>query len=143
VQFQDRGPAEYLLGRDPLAFFTAMLRGPATHNLDVFPDEVIARYVEQFSPEGALTPPLEYYRNLDHNWGLSAGLPTVTETPALMISAQFDPVLTPAMADGMEERVPNLTKVVIADSGHWTQQEQPEATNKATIEFLTSLPSWS
>ena len=65
------------------------------------------------------------------------------DVPALMISAADDPVLTPAMADGMEERVPNLTKVVIEDCGHWTQQEQPGATNRALVEWLGSLPRWS
>jgi len=29
-------------------------------------------YVDAFSPKGAMTPPLEYYRNIDRNWGLMA-----------------------------------------------------------------------
>ena len=60
-----------------------------------------------------------------------------------MISAADDPVLTPAMADGMEERVPDLDEVVIEDCGHWTQQEQPEAFDEALLGFLDSLPRWS
>ena len=143
VQFQERGPAEYMIGRNPAAFFESMFRGPATHQADAFPDDVVARYVEQFSPDGSLTPPLEYYRNMDRNWGLGAELPIRIDAPALMISAENDPVLTPAMADGMEERVPNLTRVLVTDCGHWTQQEQPEATNKAMIDFLQSLPTWT
>lgn len=143
VQFQARGPAEYVIGRDPTAFFQAMFRGPATHRPEVFDDEVVARYVEQFAPTGAMTPPLEYYRNLDRNWALAADLDPVVTTPALMLSAEHDPVLTPAMADGMEERVPDLTRVVVGDCGHWTQQEQPEATNRALVDFLDGLPRWS
>jgi pimeloyl-ACP methyl ester carboxylesterase len=47
------------------------------------------------------------------------------------------------MAEGMEARVPDLTKVTIEDCGHWTQQEQPEQFNAAVIEFLDRLPRWT
>ena len=143
LQFQDRGPAEYLLGRDVRAFFEAMLRGPATRRRVAFDDEAIDRYVEQFAPAGALTAPLEYYRNLDRNWEQAAALPVTVDVPALMVSAADDPVLTPAMADGMEERVPDLRRVIIDDCGHWTQQEQPEAFSAALVEFLDSLQRWA
>jgi pimeloyl-ACP methyl ester carboxylesterase len=143
VQFQDRGPAEYILGRDVRAFFEAMFRGPATHRTELFDDEVIDRYVEQFSPAGSITPPIEYYRNLDRNWELRADLPEQVDAPALMVSARNDPVLTVAMTEGMEARVPNVEKVVIEACGHWTQQEQPEAFNAAVVAFLDRLPRWA
>ena len=60
-----------------------------------------------------------------------------------MISAADDPVLTPAMTIGMEERVPNLERVIIEDCGHWTQQERPEETTAAMLAYLDRLPSWS
>ena len=40
------------------------------------------------------------------------------------------------MADGMERFVPDLEKVLIKDCGHWTQQEQPEETNRVMIDWL-------
>ena len=47
------------------------------------------------------TPPLEYYRNMDRNWELTAAIADRTiDVPCLMISAANDPVLTPAMTDG-------------------------------------------
>ncbi|MEJ7583068.1 MAG: alpha/beta hydrolase [Acidimicrobiales bacterium] len=142
VQFQDRGPADWILGRDPLAFMAAMLRGPATKRLDVFSDDVVERMAAPLRVRGAITPPLEYYRNMDRNWEVAADQPAQVTVPALMISAADDPVLTPAMAVGMEERVPDLEKVLIEDCGHWTQQEQPEATNRALIGWLDRLPRW-
>lgn len=142
VQFQDRGVAELILGLDVGAFTATMFHGPATRRTEAFPDDVVARYTEQFSTRGSLTPPLEYYRNLDRNWELAADLPDQVETPALMISAEHDPVLTPAMSEGMEERVPNLDRALIEDCGHWTQQEQPDATNQALIDWLDQLPRW-
>ena len=45
--------------------------------------------------------------------------------------------------EGMEERVPNLQRVIIPDCGHWTQQEQPEAFSTALLGFLDTLPRWS
>ena len=46
-----------------------------------------------------------------------------------MVMAEKDAVLPPRAADGMEAFVPDLEKRLITDSGHWTQQEQPEAVN--------------
>jgi len=56
--------------------------------------------------------------------------------PGLMIMAEDDIVLSPAMADGMERFVPDLEKVLIKRCGHWTQQEHPEETNRAMIDWL-------
>jgi pimeloyl-ACP methyl ester carboxylesterase len=56
--------------------------------------------------------------------------------PALMIMAENDVVLAPAMAEGMERHVPHLEKVLIRDCGHWTQQEKPAETNAAMIDWL-------
>lgn len=140
VQFRERGPAEWFLGSDVRGWLRGVFHGPATHRLDAFPDEVIERYVEQFSALGAVGPPVEYYRNMDRNWALAADLPATVEAPALMVTAEHDPVLRPSMAEGMEERVPNLrATVLIEDCGHWTQQEQPEAFNRALLAFLADL----
>ena len=142
VQFQDYGPAEYFLGADVEAWMRFVYHGPVTRHHEVFTDEVLARYVEVFSVEGSVTPPVDYYRNMDRNWELRASLPDRVDVPALMISARHDPVLTPEMADGMEERVPDLRKVVIEDSGHWTQQEQPDEFNRHLLAFLDELGTW-
>jgi pimeloyl-ACP methyl ester carboxylesterase len=141
VQFQDYGPAEHFLGTDVEEWLRFVYTGSSAHP-EVFTDDVIARYVEQFSPFGAITTPIEYYRSLDRNWALRASLPDVIDAPALMICAAGDPVLTPALAEGMEARVPNVRKVVIEDCGHWTQQEQPERTNELLLEFLDGLERW-
>ena len=53
-----------------------------------------------------------------------------------MIMAELDAVLPPSLADGMEEYVPDLEKVLIEGSGHWTQQEKPAEVNAALIGWL-------
>jgi pimeloyl-ACP methyl ester carboxylesterase len=145
VQLQERGPAEWVMswGRGARDFLEMMFRGPVTVNVDAFPDEVIDVYAWAFEPVGAFTPPFEYYRNLDRSWQLSADLAEVTvDVPCLMISAADDPVLLPMMTMGMEDRVPNLQRVVISDCGHWTQQERPAETTAAMLTYLATLPPW-
>lgn len=146
VQFQERGVAEWVFswGRGADDFVEMIFRSVATVQQHVFTDEVLEVYKAAFRPSGALTPPIEYYRNLDRNWELTADIDGSTiSVPCLMISAAGDPVLTPAMADGMEERIPDLEKVVIDDCGHWTQQEQPEATTAAMLGYLSRLDPWA
>lgn len=139
MQFQEYGPADWILARDVPAWLTFMYRGPATRHPEVFTDDVLQHYVEVFSRPGAITPTLSYYRNMDANWRAAASLPERIDLPALMICAEGDPVLTPAMSEGMEDRVPDLERVIIDDCGHWTQQEQPEATNAALVGFCRRL----
>ena len=115
-----------------------------TKNPDAFPPEVLDVYKDAFRPQGALTPPIEYYRNMDRNWELTAAIADrKIDVPCLMISAADDPVLTPAMTIGMEERVPDLERVIIENCGHWTQQERPEETTAAMLAYLDRLPRWS
>jgi pimeloyl-ACP methyl ester carboxylesterase len=49
--------------------------------------------------------------------------------------AEHDAVLPPSATDGMERLVPDLEKVLVRDSGHWTQQEQPEVVSARLIEW--------
>jgi pimeloyl-ACP methyl ester carboxylesterase len=146
VQFQEPGVAEWVLtwGRGAIDFLEMMLRGPVTVHPEVFTDEVLAVYADALNPRGAFTPPLEYYRNLDRSWHLTADLADrIVDVPCLMIMADGDPVLPPAMADGMEERVPDLEKVLIEDCGHFTQQEKPAETNAAMLGYLGRLEPWA
>jgi pimeloyl-ACP methyl ester carboxylesterase len=83
---------------------------------------------------------LNWYRCIDRSWEESEGLENRINQPALMITAELDPVLRPELCNGMEEFVPNLRKtVLIKGCGHWTQQEKPAETNAAILEFLADL----
>ncbi|MDQ1510873.1 MAG: epoxide hydrolase 4 [Actinomycetota bacterium] len=145
-QFQDRGVAEWVFswgGRAHDDFVEMTFRGPATVVGEAFPPDVLNVYKRAFRAAGALTPPLEYYRNMDRNWELTAPIADrKIEVPCLMIGAEGDRVLKPAMADGMEDRVPNLEKIVLANCGHWTQQERPRETTAAMLAYLKRLDRW-
>jgi len=143
LQFQKRGPAEELFDKDPEGFLRFFFTGPACVRKEVFTDAVIAAYLDPLLIKGAITPPLEYYRNMDLNWDLTEDIADLkVEVPCLMISAEGDPVLHPGLTTGMEERVPDLTKVLIKDCGHWTQQEQPEETTGHMLQYLKTLEPW-
>ncbi len=137
LDFQERGKAESSIEADIDGFVELMFRGPVTVKKEAFPDEVMRVYADLLRPRGAITPPLEYYRNMDRNWELVARFDDdKVEVPCLMIAAEGDPVLRPELTENMEARVPDLEKVVIEDCGHWTQQEQPERVNDSIVSFL-------
>ncbi|MDE2463968.1 MAG: alpha/beta hydrolase [Alphaproteobacteria bacterium] len=92
-------------------------------------------FVDTYEKTG-FTGGINWYRNFTRNWHLSEKLVQQIEVPALMIMAEDDVVLSPAMAEGMEHYVPDLEKVLIKACGHWTQQEAPQQTNSAMLDWL-------
>jgi len=85
---------------------------------------------------------LNWYRNMDRSWALSAPFQgKKIEQPALFISGDRDLVrMNPGYEVQMRAVVPNLRDVVtLPGIGHWTQQESPDAVNRALIGFLRSL----
>ena len=98
-------------------------------------DDEFAAFVETFERTG-FTGGINWYRNFTRNWERSAGREEKVNVPGLMVMAELDAVLPPSAADGMEAYVPDLEKTLIKGSGHWTQQEKPEAVNKAILDWL-------
>jgi len=163
IYFQEPGPAEALLGGDTEKTFTRMLRTNAMtqEQMDNLPPEVrnmsfeklwstdapltgqalvtgkeLAYYVKTFERTG-FTGGLNWYRNMQSNWETTADLGKKIMVPSLMISAEFDFILRPELANMMDPFVPDLEKHIIADCGHWTQQEKPEQLNSLIIDWLT------
>ena len=91
-------------------------------------------FVETFSRTG-FTGGINWYRNISRNWARAAELDHTVRVPSLMIMAEHDAVLPPSAADGMEAIVPDLEKYLVRDSGHWTQQEQPDEVSGKLIEW--------
>jgi pimeloyl-ACP methyl ester carboxylesterase len=98
-------------------------------------DEEMKFFVDTFERTG-FTGGINWYRNFTRNWQITEGLEQKVTVPGLMIMAENDIALRPAMADGMEQYVPDLEKHLIKDCGHWTQQEYPEETNRLIVDWL-------
>jgi len=97
--------------------------------------EELKYFVDAFTRTG-FTGGINWYRNFTRNWEKSEGVVQKVNVPSLMIMAEDDVVLSPAMAEGMEQYVPDLEKVLIKDCGHWTQQEHPDQVNKIMVDWL-------
>jgi len=92
-------------------------------------------FIDTFTRTG-FTGGINWYRNFSRNWEIMGPVEYKVHVPGLMIMAEDDVVLSPAMAEGMERFVPDLEKVLIKHCGHWTQQEHPEETSAAMVGWL-------
>lgn len=111
------------------------LYDPASDAHQFLTDDEIAAFAETFAATG-FTGGINWYRNFTRNWEDSADLVEHVAVPSLMVMAENDIVLSPAMADGMEAYVPDLERVLVEKSGHWTQQEYPDAVNAAVLDWV-------
>ena len=164
VWFQTPGDPEAVLGADvekTLRFFMRKPGGPAAAP-ETAPDggstfafkallqqwdasdvgnqllthEELAAFVETFKTTG-FGGGINWYRNFTRNWEASGGLPSrIDHLPCLMITAERDAVLTPAMAEGMPSLIGDLEMHMVVGSGHWTQQEKPEDVNRLMLDWL-------
>jgi len=97
----------------------------------IMSDSDLAVFISAFEASG-FSGGVNWYRNLDRNWHILAGVDPIIQQPALMIYGQHDTI---PKFDRLPEFVPNVD-VVSLDCGHWIQQERPEETNQAILSWL-------
>lgn len=141
-----------LLEADPSAAPTSSFLGerPAPSGLPSWlSDGDFEAYGRAFTATG-FTGGLNWYRNLQRNWEL--GRPwrhTPITIPAAFIGGRQDPVISRTgdldgahpMLELQAQYCPDLTVTLIDGAGHWTQQEKPDETNAALLEFLDRIHS--
>lgn len=90
---------------------------------------------------------LNWYRNIDRNWELTAPWQGAKiHQPSIFIAGANDSVVTGILGGKrvteMERVLPNLRrKLIIEGAGHWIQQERPDEVNAALVEFLNGVRS--
>jgi pimeloyl-ACP methyl ester carboxylesterase len=99
--------------------------------------------VAQFEASG-FRGGVNYYRNLQRNWEITENLDPVVKVPTLFVAGEKDMVIAHATHEqlqaAMSRVVPDLYKVLLFPNiGHWVQQEAPDETNAAMLEFLQQL----
>jgi pimeloyl-ACP methyl ester carboxylesterase len=98
-----------------------------------------AEYVAAFSA-GGFRGPLDWYRNLDRNWALTAHLQDARiRVPAAFVVGERDPVrnYSGQHEAGLKDWVPDLRmQVVVPRAGHWIQQERADEVNRLLLAFL-------
>ncbi|MHB8465040.1 MAG: alpha/beta fold hydrolase [Acidimicrobiales bacterium] len=112
--------------------------------VDALPSWLTQEELDHFSAEFSrtgFTGGLNWYRNLDRNWELTADLEGKgIDVPAAFLAGAKDPVLLMAPPDGMSEWIPDLRGItIVPGAGHWVQQERPAEVNAALLAFLASL----
>lgn len=159
VWFQKPGEADAVLGADVRGVFRALMRkgvppevqrraateagsgsgllAAADAGEPLMPEDELEVYVRTFENTG-FTGGINWYRNLDRNWELTADVDQHVRVPALMVTAEWDAFLPPSLADGMTSFVEDLTRVDIRGCGHWTQQEKPEELSRAMVDWLVA-----
>ncbi|MEU6034152.1 alpha/beta hydrolase [Actinomadura sp. NPDC047616] len=106
-------------------------------------EQDVKTYAAQFERSG-FTGGLNWYRNFDRNWELSAPWRSnPVQAPALFVVGGQEAFAIPAnqeLITGASGSVPHLRRtVVLPGCGHWVQQERPDEVNAVLIDFLNSL----
>ena len=163
VWFQNPDEPEAVLGADTTRTMAFFMRKPAAQPVTVQPDasgstfafkdllrnwdgvtggeplltpDELAVFAEAFRA-GSFFGPVSWYRNFTRNWERAETLPTrIDGLPCLMITAELDAVLPPSAADHMAGFIGDLETVMVAGSGHWTQQEKPDEVNALILGWL-------
>ena len=98
----------------------------------IMSEEELEVFARAFKKSG-FTAPINWYRNFTRNWEIIGRVPQRITQPALMIYGRYDMVRP---FDRLADYVPDL-EVHTLECGHWIQQEQPEATNRFMLDWLT------
>jgi pimeloyl-ACP methyl ester carboxylesterase len=98
--------------------------------------EEVDHYVRAFEKTG-FGPGINWYRNIDAN---ARDVPEMgkrkLELPCLMLTAEWDMALSPALAADMPALCSDLETHMIERAGHWVQQEAADAVNAHLVEWL-------
>jgi pimeloyl-ACP methyl ester carboxylesterase len=161
VNFQDSDEADRRFAEDPRRFIDTMMRvrhvsgdhvnqkpkkraplsllamleqkHPAGDPL--LSKEELNYYADAFAASG-FTGPINWYRNWKHNWKTTKKVKQIVNVPALFVGAVEDRIIGQKQIDGMRPYVSDLEIQMIADCGHWTQQEKPAELNAIMLEWL-------
>jgi pimeloyl-ACP methyl ester carboxylesterase len=99
-----------------------------------FTEDDVEAYKYTFGQEGALTPPINYYRCA------FSGQPRkpfkLIDTPTLLLWGADDVALDISLAEGHKDICTDISVKVINDCSHWVQQDCPETVNEYMKEFL-------
>ena len=166
LYFQDVGPADEELARDPRRTMTRLLCGTSTDAAarvqnfdnkkdergfvdrmpaepDVLPDWItqaeVDHYVEEFTRTG-FTGGINWYRNFHRNWEVTPQLDGVkVEVPSYFIAGKQDPVIAMGTTAGHHVLSDHRGDLLIDGAGHWVQQEKPDEVNAGLIGFIDSV----
>jgi pimeloyl-ACP methyl ester carboxylesterase len=149
VWFQQPGVADAALAGDVRRTLTtsrqwtaqwAEEEGADPKRPDWLAEDELQVYIDAFERTG-FTGGLNWYRNIDRNWDLTAPYAERhIDQPAMFLTGELDPVRNFMPAEAMNGWVTDLrTQTVVPGAGHWVQQQAPETVNAALLGFLAGI----
>jgi pimeloyl-ACP methyl ester carboxylesterase len=145
VWFQEPGVADAVLNANVRATLLSddlrISSGRPPRTRPWLTEDELQVYIDTFERTG-FTGGLNYYRNIDRNWELTAPLAGATiDCPSMFLTGSKDPVSLFMPADKITQVLTDLRGHIVLDgAGHWVQQERPAEVNDALVGFLASLP---
>lgn len=118
---------------EPGMMMINLARAEAPLGAPVMSNDELAVFISAFEATG-FTGSINWYRNLDRNWHILADVDPIIQQPALMIYGDRDPI---PKSENLKDFVPNVHAISL-DCGHWIQQEMPQETNNAILNWLNS-----
>ena len=93
-------------------------------------------YASAFERSGFFGP-VSWYRNADRNREIAPDIGEKTlDLPALQVVTDRDPAVPPAAAELAKAKCSDVEVHLIAECGHWTQQEKPDELNRILVDWL-------
>ena len=139
----DREPREITDPKDAAGGWIGRL-GAAKGLPDWLTEEYLEYVVGEFRHAG-FRGGINYYRNFQRNWELteSIGRDTI-KMPTLFLAGSEDMVIGHATQERLQGAMARIATdlrgvVLLPGIGHWVQQEAPQATNAALLEFLKGI----
>nr|XP_048303054.1 epoxide hydrolase 4 [Myodes glareolus] len=113
--------------------FTSRSTGIGRKGRQLTTDDLEA-YIYVFSQPGALSGPINHYRNIFNCLPLKHHMVT---TPTLLLWGEEDAFMEAEMAEVTKVYVKNYFRLTILSEGsHWLQQDQPDIVNRLIWAFL-------
>ncbi|KHJ90253.1 hydrolase, alpha/beta domain protein [Oesophagostomum dentatum] len=105
-------------------------------NKENFTDEDLEAWKHVFSQEGALTGPINYYRNIRKRIPLK-GDQNICKPPTLIVWGDGDPFLMKEGATKSLDYCRDGHLEFIEGASHWVMQDEPQKVNKLVEDFLS------
>jgi pimeloyl-ACP methyl ester carboxylesterase len=125
-------PAELIEGREDI--YVGWWFKNKVYNPGVIPPQDVAAYVRAYARKGRMDAAFDYCRkiidDMEFNKNQFKG-----ELPIRLLAVGGDHSI-PNMGESLQPYFNNVTPMVIAESGHFVPEEQPEALAKALKSFL-------
>jgi pimeloyl-ACP methyl ester carboxylesterase len=127
-------PAELTKGKEDV--YVGWWYKNKVHTQGVIPQVDVDAYVHAFARPGRMDAAFDYCRNILADMEFNkTHFEEKLPIRLLAVGGQYS---IPAMGDALQPYFHTVTSVVIADSGHFVPEEQPEALTKAIVAHLSA-----